>query len=220
MLWIVLWRAELRGIRRDIWSLGELAGFMVCCLLIFRLAGSRLPTQIPEPITLWITLLFGGIIYLGHSLDREWAGDGSRVLEGLRMVPGAVTTLFWVKWMANGLVLVVAGMLGMFLLIVTSESTSTAWISWSVGPLLMGVMGLTGLGTLFAVGVLGEDRRSSLLPILCYPLAIPLILAVSQCVSRGMVLSQIDYVWLRLTAGCALLYVVLAAILFPAMVDE
>ncbi|MBI2343474.1 MAG: heme exporter protein CcmB [Deltaproteobacteria bacterium] len=216
-MWSTLWRIESRGIRRDVIGVAELIGFVVLSLLIFAFVTRAV--SIPAPLILWVTLLFGGVLYLGRSFDREWASDGSRVLEGLRMIPGAIPRLFWVKWGSNSLVLLLVSLLATGLLMLFLEEPG-GWLAWSWLPLVIGLCGFSALGTLFAAGVVMQTRREYLLAILCYPLAIPLILAVSQCLTNGLATGRVDPVWIKLTAGCALLYITVASLLFPYLVEE
>lgn len=213
-----LWRIECRGLLRDIASLAELIGFVVLCLLIFSFVSSAHP--IPAPLVLWITILFGGILYLGRSFDREWASDGSRVLEGMRMIPGVIRQMFWIKWIVNCLVLLGVALIAGIILGMSYRGGWPPWFGWIGAPLAFGIAGIAALGTLFAVGTLTQARREYLLPLLCYPIAIPLILGVSQCLVSGIAIQRVDPVWLKLTAGCSLLYVTVSFVLFPFLVEE
>lgn len=217
MRWSALWYAEWLGVRQELAGLIELAAFVILGLLVFGLVDAH--GVIPPPLLLWLLLLFGGMMYVGRAFDREWAGDGSRVLEGLRQIPGAMFRLFWIKW--GKCCLVLAGTGGVAALLLAAFSTAPAvWLPWSLAPLGLGIAGLCALGTLFAAGLLMQDRREYLLPIVCYPLAIPLILGVAQCLASGLAVQRVEPVWLKLTAGCALFYTVGAALLFPHLVEE
>lgn len=219
-MWLALWRLEWRGIARDRWALVELAGFLVCCLLIFRLALPEGATPVPIPMVVWITMLFGGVLFLAHGFDREWASDGSRILEGWRQIPGLIPRLFWVKWLSTSVILLATAGLAVLLLWLQSPAAATPAPLWLWAPLGIGILGMTALGTLFAAGVVMEPRRAYLLPLLIYPLAIPLILAVAQCMATGMATQLVATIWLKLAMGCALLYVTLASWLFPHLIEE
>lgn len=217
ILWRTLWRWEGRGLRRDAMALAELAGFALLCVVLFSFLTETV--AFPVPLLVWVILLFAGVLYVGRTFDREWAADGSRVLEGLRMIPGVLPLLFWIKWGRASLVLLGVGGFVALLLQATTPHAAPWW-AWSWPPLLCGLLGFTAIGVLFAAGVVTQSRREYLLAVVCYPLTIPLILAVSQALHVGMATQTLSILWLKLTAGCALLYVVLAAALFPQMMRE
>lgn len=217
MIWRTLWRWEGQALRRDVMALAELAGFALLCVVLFSLVGDAV--RLPMPLVLWLILLFAGVLYMGRTFDREWASDGSRVLEGLRTIPGVVPWLFWIKWARASLVLLAVGIFVALLLQATTR-LPMPWWAFSWPPLLCGVLGFTAIGVLFSAGVVTHTRREYLLAIVCYPLTIPLILAVAQALHIGIATQTRSIVWLKLTAGCAILYVVLAATLFPHMIRE
>ncbi len=214
----LLWRAEWRGIFREPIRLAEVIGFVVLCLLIFTFVSDSLLHAIAPSLMVWVTLVFGSVIFLGRSFDREWGSDGSRVLEGLRQMPGVLAALFWVRLASNVLVLLCVMGVAMLLVNVTTSPDNPDWMRLSAGPITLGVLGLTALGTLFSGAIVMQERRELLLPLLVYPLAIPLILAVSQCLGGILATGALDIVWLKLTAGTALLYVVGALLLFRQIV--
>lgn len=217
MMLRTLWKIELLNIYRDVARLIELIGFVFLCLLIFQFVGYADSTH--APIVIWVTVLFAGMLHFGRSFDAEYASDGSRVIEGMRLIDGVASRIFWVKFITNVTIMTAVFLLGCVILSATSTDEIGVWLQFSFSPILLGIVGISALGTLFSVGIISENRREYLLPILCYPIAIPLILGVSQCLSVGISTQILDMVWLKLTAGCAILYVALAAMLFPQLMD-
>lgn len=216
-----LWRHEWRMRRRDVTALAELLGFCASLAVVWTLLADRhMALPVPPIVATWISLVFAGVTYGGRSFDAEWHSDGSRVLESWQQLPHVLAPIFWIKWATTCVVLCGAGA-AVYAVLHAVPLQAAPVVTWRSGVALgAGLAGLTALGTLFAGALCAEARRSALLPIICYPLAIPLLLVVSQGVLCDSAADPTATIWAKLAAGTGLLYVILASWLFAQLLER
>jgi len=150
--------------------------FAVGCVLIFAFALVRDGQAPPDAAAaiLWISILFAGTLALGRTFERERYGD---TIRALLLAPAARPAVY------------VGKLLGMLVLLLLTEVLlvpavallfSTPLLSRLalLGPLLAaGSLGFAAVGTLFAAMLMRARTRDVLLPILLYPITIPVIIA-------------------------------------------
>ena len=123
---------------------------------------------------LWLALVLSSTLALGESLRVELEDDA---LEGLSLLPVDPRALFYGKALANVLFLAILSLLlvplGMVLYGVHIEGSV-----FDLGLLLLlGIAGLAGPGTLYSAMTARARGRDAMLPLLLYPLVIPVVLA-------------------------------------------
>lgn len=213
------WRHEWRMRMRDIVALAELGGLCGSLLLVWLLlADHQMQLALPASVATWVTLLFATVLYAGRSFDAEWSADGSRALEGWKQMPGQLPKLMCTKWLMNVLLLCGVGSVVWCALALIGNVPGPLGTWHSAVALVSGIAGLSAFATLFAGLLCMENRPSALLPLVCYPLALPLILAVSQCLLADIGVTGTADVWMRIAMGTGLLYSAGSLILFPYVI--
>jgi heme exporter protein B len=171
------------------------------------------------PGLLWMTLAFSAIVGFTRSFRLERA---SEALIAVALAPVDRGAVFVGKWLAN-LALLVA--LEAVLLPLTALFFDVNLVAVA-GPLTLVVLvhtaGLASLGTLFGGVVSRLGRGEALLATLLLPAATPLFLSAVHCtgsVLEGRSLAT-DRNWLLLTGGLDVLYVLVALLVFDAILEE
>ena len=123
---------------------------------------------------LWVGIAFSGTLALGRTFERERQAE---TLRALLLAPIEHTAVYLGK-LATLLVL----MVGVELIIVPvvgflfgAPLAASPWIL--IGLLGTGTLGFAAVGTLFAAMLVRAHSRDVLLPVLLYPIAIPVVLA-------------------------------------------
>lgn len=150
--------------------------FAVSCVAIFSFAFVRegeAPMDAAAGI-LWIAIAFAGTLALGRTFERERYGE---TLKALLMVPAPRPAIY------------VGKLLGILALLFTTELLVTPMVAFFfharffnqsarlVALLGLGTIGYAAVGTLFAAMLIRARTRDVLLPILLYPVTIPVIIA-------------------------------------------
>jgi heme exporter protein CcmB len=150
--------------------------FAISCVLIFAFAFVK-EGQAPEDAAagiLWIAIAFSGTLALGRTFERERYGE---TLRALLLAPAPRPALYVGKLLGILAVLAVAELL---LVPLTAFFFQAPLFSrpWLLAALLAGgTIGFCAVGTLFSAMLVRARSRDVLLPILLYPITIPVIIA-------------------------------------------
>ncbi len=151
--------------------------FSLLQLLIFSFA-LDLHAAIAEtvaPGVLWATIVFAGTLGLNRSLARE---QRNSCIDGLLLAPMSRSAIFFGKVAGNFLfmVLVEAALVPLF-----SALFGVALFRLSVLLVLgLGTLGYASVGTLMAAIAVNTRAREVMLPVLLFPLALPVLIGAVQ----------------------------------------
>lgn len=216
--WAVMWK-DLAAEWRSRELVGAMLVFALLVLLIFNFA-LELDVRTRETITagvLWVTFAFTGTIGLNRSLAVE---KDRGCLDGLLLAPVDRSAIYFGKVGANLA----------FLGVVAAVVLPTYSVLYNVNlfvPGLLGVIGLGGLGyiavgTLLASMAVEARTRELLLPVLLFPVALPVLIPAVKASTgflQGVPLADIA-VWLRLLVVYDVVFLVVAWWVFDAVVEE
>jgi heme exporter protein B len=174
----VAWK-DLTAERRSKAGFNSVAALGVTILVLFgfALGPDAEAVRAAAPGALWLAALFAGVLAFNRSYQAEMDGGA---LEPLLMYPGARRSLFAGKLMANFvfvallLVIVIATSLVLF-----HVSVPRAWLH-VLAVILLGEVGLVTLGTFYAAMASRSRAREVLLPLLLFPMLVPVLLAAMQ----------------------------------------
>lgn len=166
---------------------------------------------------LWVTLAFASTLGLNRSvsLERE-----NRALDGLLMAPVDRSAIFFGKTVSNFLftLLVALILLPIFSLFYQQNMFHLGL----VGVVSLGLGAYTSLGTLLAALSIQTRTRDVLLPVLLYPLALPILIAAVEA-TRGVLSGNPiqDYrAWLYLLFACNALFIAAGLMFFETILEE
>ena len=172
------------------------------------------------PGVLWVTVAFSGTLAIDRSFAKEQEG---RTLTALRLVPGATQGLYVSKLVVNLVYLVLveifAAPLVVLVLGVPLEADQIPFIALA---LFLGSVGFSAVGTVFSAMLVTVRRRGVLLPIILYPVVIPLLVMGVKALSTLIdgrpdpeVLS-----WIKMMGAVDVLYLVAGAWLFRSVLED
>ena len=214
MVWKDL-TAELRS--REL--LGAMLVFSLLAVLIFNFA-LELQVQLRATLSagvLWVTLAFAGTLGLSRSMAIERERGG---LDGLLLAPADHSALYFGKWLANLLfILVVAAfMLPVFGALYNVNLFRPGFLL----VILLGATGYAGVGTLLAAMAVQTRTREVLLPILLFPIVLPVLIAAVKA-SNGYLqaVPQAEIApWLNLLIAYDVIFLAVAMMVFEYVVQE
>lgn len=121
---------------------------------------------------IWVITVLAGLLGLGRTFELE-KEDGA--MEGLLVAPVPRDALYLGKVLANTFLLaaVVGLTLGVFALFFQVEVPERPWAL--AGVFLLGTVAFSALGTLFSGITAGTRMGETLLPVLLFPLLVPLV---------------------------------------------
>ena len=196
--------------------------FAVSCVLIFSFAfvnEGRPPEGGAEGI-LWIAVAFAGTLALGRTFERERYGE---TLRALLLAPAPRSAIYVGKLLGVVLLLIVAEALLVPLVALMFQARLFARPLLLAALLLTGTIGFSAVGTLFAAMLVRARTRDVMLPILLYPITIPVIIAGVRGTSALLALPADESVagmWIGLLACFDVVFVTLALWTFEPLMTE
>lgn len=196
--------------------------FAVSCVAIFSFAFVRegqAPVDAAAGI-LWIAIAFSGTLALGRTFERERYGE---TLKALLLSPAPRPAIYMGK------------LLGIVTLLFATEVIVVPMVAFLFGapfferPLLLaallglGTFGYASVGTLFAAMLVRARTRDVMLPILLYPITIPVIIAGVRGTS-ALLASPVDepvaMLWIGLLSFFDVVFVTLSLWTFEPLMTE
>ena len=207
---------ELR--RRE--SLLTMFFFGTLLLFVFHFSFDLPPDRVAEmaPALLWLAFLFTGTLGLAQLFEAE---RGNHCLEALLLSPMDRGALFLAKTAFNLILMVLVEIVVIPLF----------WIlfnlrSWDLIPnlflvTLLGTVGFCVLGTLLSAVTLKARARELLLPLVLFPLMIPVILGTIRCMETILRAGELGEAlpWLRLLIGFDVIFLTVGVLIFDWVIE-
>ncbi len=214
----VVWKdlaAEFRS--RELFS--AMLVFSLLVILIFNFA-LELDIRTRQSVTsgvLWVTFAFAGTLGLNRSMAVE---KDRGCLDGLLLAPVDRAAIYFGKVISNlaFMLIVEAIVLPVYSFLYNVNLFSLGLLS----VILLGSIGYTAVGTLLASMAVQTRTRDVLLPILLFPVAVPVLIAAVK--ASGGFLAGDDFAgilpWMNLIIVYDVIFLAVAFMLFDFVVEE
>lgn len=208
---------ELRSKER----LASMGAFAVLAGVLFNFSIDTTTVR-PQDVAaglVWMTLVFGGLLGVGRTFHLE-EQDGA--LQGILTSPTPKDAVFLAKVTANFVLVFVIALLvlGVFALFFGLDATRN--FGWVALVLALGSLGFVAVATLFAAISTGTSMGETLLPILVFPLLVPMVVFGVGSTGRliaGRPFSEVEGN-VRILGAFAFAAVAAGAVLFRYVVEE
>jgi heme exporter protein CcmB len=196
--------------------------FAVSCVLVFAfsLVQEGRAAQGVGPGVLWMAIMFAGNLALGRTFERERQAE---TLRALMLVPAPRTAVYLGKLAAIVVLLVLTEVVLVPLVALLFQAELLAHPFWLAAVVASGTVGFAAVGTLFAAMLVRARSRDVLLPVLLYPITVPVLIAG---VRATVAIAQPDFdadvvrFWFALLVAFDVVFLTLALWTFePVMTD-
>lgn len=196
--------------------------FAVACVLVFSFAFVREGQAPPDaaPAILWIAVAFSGTLGLGRTFERERYAE---TLRALLLAPSPRPALYLGKLLGMVVLLTLDEIVLVPLIAFLFAAPFFARPLFMIGFLVTGTVGFSAVGTLFAAMLMRSRTRDVLLPILLYPITVPVII----CCVRGtaaLLETPVDgptaTMWLAILFAMDVVFLTLALWTFEPLMTE
>jgi heme exporter protein B len=220
LAWIVAekdLRVELRTRER----LAAMGAFVVLTALLFNYAVDRTvvhPGRIAAGL-IWMTLILAGLLGLGRTFELE-KEDGA--FQGLLAAPLPREALYLGKVLSNTLLLSLVTLLTVLVFALFYQVALPRNPFPLAGVLFLGVLGFSALGTLFSGIASGTRMKETLLPVLLFPLLVPVVMfgaSATASLLAGFPAAEV-YGTLRILGAFTLIALTAGVALFRFIVEE
>jgi heme exporter protein B len=194
--------------------------FGATALLLFSFAVGP-NSELLRPIApgfLWLGLLLSSTLTLAESYQAEME---HKALEGQLLLPAGHGSLYLGKALANWLQLVVLGAALVPIMVVLYDAALPRPLAL-LGVIALGSAGLSAPGTLYAAMTHQARSRQTLLPLLLFPLVVPVLIAAVKATSLLMLGDPMGQVraWVVLLIGFDAIHWSLCGLLFGRVVED
>ena len=149
--------------------------FALSCVLVFSIAFVKEGEPLEDAAAgiLWIAIEFAGTLALGRTFERERYGE---TLRALLLAPAPRAAIYVGKMLGIVVLLTVCELLLVPLVALLFRSRLFEEPVLLVALLLTGTIGFAVVGSLFAAMLVRARTRDVMLPILLYPMTVPLMI--------------------------------------------
>jgi len=220
----VIWTIFVKDLRVE-WRHREtlpsmcIFGILVVFLFNFAFEPAREETLRLLPGLLWISFAFAGILGFNRAFALERENSG---LEGMLLAPVDPGAIYLGKMLAILFFMGIAEVIVVF--------AASLWYNFSFIPALANfalitflcTLGYVAVGTTFGAVASNTRMREVMLPVLQFPVAVPVFIAAVEASSRALRGDpRGDFAsWINLAAGFSVVFVVLSYLLFEYVLEE
>lgn len=195
-----------------------MAFFSLLSVIIFSFAFYADPQKSIDygPGIIWVTILFSGTIGIGRIFDRERENN---VFYGILLTPVSPSAVFLSKVLTQIFFLFLMEIFALPLIVIFFD-IKVINIFLFIGGILLGNIGFSFVGVLFGAMLMNERMKEVLLPLVIYPVLVPLFIAGVNLTKESILpfTSQEAYSWLKLIGGGDIIFIVMSIFLFERMV--
>jgi heme exporter protein B len=171
------------------------------------------------PGVLWVALAFAGVITASQSYQSDLE-EGA--FDQLLLYPVPRAAVFLGKLLANWLFMLVLGLLmtPVTLVLYGAPAGPGAWLL--PATLTLGTLGFAVVATFYAALTANLQAREALLPVLMFPVVVPVLLGAVRSSEALISLQNAALAggWLQLLAAFDLVYFVTCTAIFHLVVEE
>ena len=214
-------RKDLQSEWRTREAVGSMGLFSLLVVVIFGFCfeARTVDLELAAPGMLWVAFSFSGVLGLGHSFALE-RHRGS--LQALVLAPVDRSAIFLGKMLGNLLLLLFVEALTIPVFSILLRVPVLARLPELAVVVVSATIGFSAVGTLLSALATSSRLREMLLPILLYPIWIPILLAAVRAtggVLAGQGLGDV-FGWMRLILAFDIVFVTAGLLLFDQILEE
>lgn len=210
-------RIEYRG--RQAFMTTLFFGLLILVIFKFAFDPGNQAIDDAAPGILWVALLFPGIIQLNRSFQSE-REEGT--LSAIILAPVDRGVLFFGKALANWIFLILIDLFILGIFLIFYDVGFSLRLLWLYILMLLAGITFSAVGTLFAAMVSGIRTRDVLLPILLFPIMVPVIIGAVNGTREVLNSAEMEFfgLWLRLLIGCAVIFTAGCFLVFEYVIGD
>ncbi|HEX5416006.1 MAG TPA: heme exporter protein CcmB [Chloroflexota bacterium] len=199
--------------------LGGMALFGLLVLVIFNFAFDLRVDNLAgvAPGVLWVAFTFAGVLGLGRSFAAE---KDRGAFDGLLLAPVDRGAIYLAKLIGNVVFMTLVEVVCLPVFVAFFNFGSVSWDVLAVA--FLGTVGFGAVGTLFAAMAANIRARDVMLPLLVFPICVPVVIAAVEATALAFTgdLAGNRLRWLALLAAFDLIFGVLCFVVFEFVVEE
>jgi heme exporter protein B len=168
---------------------------------------------------LWVAFVFSGLTGFGRSFSME---RDRGTLQGLILCPVSPWTIFLAKLIGVFLFTTLMEIITIFIFTILYNTAVLPFLVPLGLIAFLGTLGFTAIGTIFSAISATAKARNVLLPILFFPISVPVIIASVK--ATGIILNgkslQMVFPWLKILVAFDLIFLLVSYLTFEYILEE
>ena len=215
---VLVWKDILLELRsRDLVVSVLVFGLVVLVVFNFALSVTTQRVAVLAPGILWVAFAFAGVLAMNRAFVREREQGG---LDGLLLTPVSRDAIFLGKAAASFIFMLLVEAI---LLPIFAGLLNFSGMSFTLGlTIVLATLGFALVGTLFSAIAVQTRSREILLPILFFPVILPVIVGAVEATKRAIGAETTVGIghWLPLLGAFDALFLVICPWAFSIVVEE
>ena len=212
----ILWK----DIRYELRSKQTWIGMGLFALLVFVIFNFAFDLRVDNraavvPGALWVAFVFASLLGLGRTIAAE-RERGS--LDRLLLCPVSRKAIYLAKLLGNMLFI---GVVEIIALPIFAALFNVPLFTGALLPIVfLGTLGVATIGTLFSAMSAATQARDLLLPLLVFPLIVPVVIGAVRATGALLVVAANEPPWLGLMAAFDVIFLSISLLTFEYVIEE
>jgi heme exporter protein B len=218
-MWAIVWKdfsAEIRS--RELISAMLVFSLLVIIIFYFALQLRGSEREAATPGILWVTFVFAGTLGFNRSMAVE---KDLGCLDGLLLAPVDRSAIYFGKVIGNLFFMFIMEVIVLFFFAIFYDNFGVFNLGLLI-TIVLGSIGYSVVGTLLSSMTVYARTRDILLPILLFPIALPVLISAVRASGYFLEGLGMEYIWssINLLITFDLIYIGLAYMMYDYIVQE
>lgn len=219
-VWAIIKKDIITELRtKELFTSMLLFALLIIVVFNFAFGFSAEILSLAAPAMLWIAFTFAGILGLSRSFALEKEGNA---IIGMLLTPTDRSIIYAGKMISNTIFVFIVGVITILMFILFFNYSFLSTLIPLLPIMFLGSIGFVSVGTLFSAMAINTKLREVLLPILLFPIIIPVIVSavkLSTQVLDGNSMFDASSS-LKLLIAFDIIFVAACAVTFEYVIDE
>lgn len=193
--------------------------FALLTIIIFSFAFEPGPDRIGivAPGVLWVAFTFAGVLGLNRAFVQE---KDSGCLQGLMLCPVDREAIYFGKMLASFIFMFIMEII--IMPVFSIFLNLPIFMPWLLLIAFLATIGFVAVGTIFSAIAVNTKARDLMLPLLFFPVVVPVLIAAVKSSAIVLAGSSLDdlWPWLQMIAAFDAIFLVISALIFQYALEE
>jgi len=219
-IWAIVKKDIITELRtKELFTSMLLFALLIIVVFNFAFGFSVEILSLAAPAMLWIAFTFAGILGLSRSFALEKEGNA---IIGMLLTPTDRSIIYAGKMISNTIFVFIVGIITVLMFILFFNYSFLSTLIPLLPIIFLGSIGFVSVGTLFSAMAINTKLREVLLPILLFPIIIPVIVSAvklsTQVLDGNSIFDASSS--LKLLLAFDIIFVTACAVTFEYVIDE
>ena len=203
---------------KDMLSAMLIFSFLTVTIFSFAFEPTKEMIRNVFPGIVWVAFIFAGILGLNRSFLSEKANDS---ILGLMLTPVDRTAIYLGKMLGNLIFMSIMELISLPIFFILFDFRMSGSILALVAIIILATIGFIAIGTFLAALSVNTRNSEILLPIILFPLIIPVVIGAVQATESIVNGAPAEewLQWLRIIAGFDVIFLVVPFLLFEYLLE-